>query len=118
LQYILEKKFSKRGIKVLTVHQKRPNIENEKGGITLSDVPIVLKDTLRSLRVKFAYTQEQAAELIGVSVPTLRGWEQDSSNISYQNIKKIEQVYGRSQNYIFFGSEVSFSELVRKKVVS
>jgi len=84
----------------------------------LSDIPLVLKDTLRSLRVKFGYTQGEAAELIGVSVPTLRGWEQDSSNISYQHIKKIEQVYNRSQNYIFFGDEVSFSELVRKKVVS
>lgn len=91
-------------------------MENKKGGMTLSDIPIVLKDTLRSLRVKFGYTQEQAAELIGVSVPTLRGWEQDSGNISYMNIKKIERVYGKSQDYIFFGNEVSFSELVRERV--
>lgn len=82
------------------------------------DVPLQYKDTLRSLRVKLGYTQEEAAELIGITVRTLRAWEKNSTKISYQKIKKIEQAYGVSQNRIFFGSEVSFSELMRKKLIS
>jgi len=76
-------------------------------------IPIDRKDTLRSLRVKLGLTQKQAAKLLGVGESTLRSWEKDSSNISYSNIKKIEEVYGVDSQYIFFGKESTFSELVR-----
>ncbi len=79
------------------------------------DVPIHLKNTLRSLRVKYRYTQEKAASLLGVSVPTLRDWEFDSTSIPYDIIKKLEQVYGTVDDYIFFGNEVAFSELLKNE---
>lgn len=79
----------------------------------MSDIPFNLKNTLRSLRVKFGYTQEEAAKLIGVSVPTLRCWEQDSGKMPYQVIKKVETVYKTPQDFIFFGNEVSFSEQIK-----
>lgn len=81
----------------------------------MSDIPIGFINTLRSLRVKFGYTQEEAAELIGVSVRTLRSWEQDSKTIPYMVVKKIEHVYRTPQDYIFFGNEVSFSEQLKNK---
>ncbi|MNW58183.1 helix-turn-helix protein [compost metagenome] len=81
----------------------------------MGDIPIIFINTLRSLRVKFGYTQEEAAQLIGVSVPTLRSWEQNSNTIPYMVIKKIESVYRTPQDYIFFGNEVSFREQLKNK---
>lgn len=81
-------------------------------------VPLHLKDTLRTLRIKYGYSQEEAAKLLGVTERTLRSWEKNSGNLSYQKIKKIERVYGVSQSRIFFGSEVSFSELFKRHNIS
>ena len=83
----------------------------------MNDVSIYLKNTLRSLRVKFGYTQEEAAHLLGVSVPTLRAWEVNSGGVSYRKILKIEEVYNISQDYIFFGNDISFSEHLRKSAL-
>ena len=80
------------------------------------DIPIQFKSTLRSLRVKFRYTQEGAASLFGVSVPTLREWEKDSTSMPYDKVKKAEEIYGISDDYIFLGNEVAFSELLRKQI--
>ncbi|RNC29780.1 MAG: HTH-type transcriptional regulator ImmR [Candidatus Dichloromethanomonas elyunquensis] len=81
----------------------------------IEKVPIYLKNTLRSLRIKFNYTQEKAASLLDISVPTLRNWERDSSNVPYHMIERFEKIYGTSQDYIFFGDEVAFSELIRSQ---
>lgn len=80
----------------------------------MREVPIHEKNTLRSLRIKHGYTQKEAGALLGVSANTVRSWERDSGRLSYCSIKKIEEVYCISQDYIFFGKEVAFSELVRK----
>lgn len=80
--------------------------------------PNLIQETLRSLRVKFGYTQEEAAELYGVTVKKLRVLEKDSSKATYPLIKKIESVYGVSQDQIFFGSEVTFSEHLRSRLIS
>ena len=82
----------------------------------MKEVSVYLKNTLRSLRIKFGYTQGEAAKLIGVSTPTLRAWEQNSGGVPYEKILKIEETYNTPQDYIFFGNEVSFSELIRKQV--
>lgn len=74
------------------------------------------RDTLRSLRVKFGYTQEEAAKLLEVSPMTLRSWEKNSENLPYSKIKKIEEVYSTKQDHIFFGSESAFSEILRNGV--
>ena len=84
----------------------------------MKDIPIHLKDTLRSLRIKFGYTQEEGAKLLGVTSKTLRAWEKNSEKVPYLTIKKIEKAYGVSQDYIFFGREDSFSELLRRKMIS
>lgn len=77
------------------------------------DVPVFRKDTLRSLRTKFRYTQGQAAKMLGISVPVLRAWEKDSACVSYGEVEKIEKVFNISRDYIFFGRELAFCEQIR-----
>ncbi|MEK4113259.1 helix-turn-helix transcriptional regulator [Paenibacillus sp. FSL M7-1414] len=84
----------------------------------MADVPLNLKNTLRSLRVKLGYTQAEAANLLGITPPTLRSWEKDSTAIKWTNVERIESVYHTPRDYIFFGEEVSFSERAKKTYVS
>jgi transcriptional regulator with XRE-family HTH domain len=81
----------------------------------VADVPVFMKNTLRSLRTKLGYSQKAAAKLLDISVTTLRSWERDSSKITYADIKRIENIYNISSDYIFFGKELAISELLRKK---
>lgn len=80
----------------------------------MGSVPVTLKNTLRSLRAKYRYSQEDAAARFGVSVPTLRAWEVDSSNLTYREMLKAQDIYNTPIDYIFFGSELAFSELLEK----
>jgi transcriptional regulator with XRE-family HTH domain len=82
----------------------------------IKEVSIQQRDTLRSLRIKFGYTQEEAATLVGVSVKTLRAWEKNSSNVPYQKMQTFERVYNTPHDFIFFGDEVAFSELMRERI--
>ena len=76
-------------------------------------IPNNLKFTLRSLRVRVGMKQEQAAELLGISVMTLRALERDSSKIDYSMILKIEEIYHIPQDYIFFGNNTAFSVILK-----
>lgn len=77
-------------------------------------VPDANKETLRSLRVKFGYTQQEAAKLLGVSLFTLRNWEKDSSDIPLNYAAKIADLYLTDMGKIYFGKEFTFSEQLRK----
>lgn len=76
------------------------------------EVPVIVKHTLKDLRVRAGFPQSIAAERLGVTEPTLRSWERDSSDISYSMIQKIVKLYGIPQDYIFFGSANAFSEKI------
>ena len=76
-------------------------------------IPNNLKFTLRSLRVRVGMKQEQAAELLGISVMTLRALERDSSKIDYSMILKIEEIYHIPQDYIFFFFYTTFSVILK-----
>jgi len=76
----------------------------------MADVDVRLKDTMRSLRIKFGYTQEESAKLLGVSAVTLRGWESESGKITFTCIKKIEKLYKTKQEYIFSNCAVDIPE--------
>ncbi|WP_040932027.1 helix-turn-helix domain-containing protein [Paenibacillus larvae] len=84
----------------------------------MSTIPLYQINTLRSLRTKYGYTQKEAAKLLGISEGTLRVWEKNSEGITYSKIKKIEEVYGTPQDYIFFGKESAFSEILEQKYIS
>ena len=75
---------------------------------------MIKKETLRSLRIKFGYTQNEAANMLKVSSTTLRSWEKNSENLPYQKIKRLEEIYRTSQDHIFFGSESAFSGILKK----
>jgi len=75
-------------------------------------VPNFLKFTLASLRVRKGLTQEEAASRLGMGRDALRGYEKDSSKLDYETIIKVEKIYNIPQDYIFFGSNTAFSDIL------
>lgn len=61
-----------------------------------------MKMTLKALRVNANYTQEVAAEKIGVSQKTLSNWENGTTFPDQRQIEKICEVYGVAYDYINF----------------
>lgn len=61
-----------------------------------------MKMTLKALRVNANYTQEVAAEKIGVSQKTLSNWENGTTFPDQRQIEKICEVYGVSYDCINF----------------
>lgn len=82
---------------------------------TQEKVPVYLKHTLRDLRVRKGLPQSDAAKMMGVTGPTLRKWEKDSSGLTMQQIWKISRIYSIPQEYIFFGSSKDFVEKLNEK---
>ena len=62
----------------------------------------VLQITLESARVNKKLTQEQAAELLGVAVGTLRNWENGVTYPNQPQIERICEVYELSYDNIIF----------------
>lgn len=78
-------------------------------------VPVYLKFTLSSLRVRQGMTQEEAALKLGIGRDTLRSYERDSSKVDYEMIEKLETLYHIPKDYIFFGSNTAFSVKLKKE---
>ena len=76
-------------------------------------VPLNVKHSIADLRVRAGLSQAQAASKFGISEPTLRKWENDSSILSYKDMIRISNIYNIPLDYIFFGPNNAFSE--RKK---
>lgn len=63
-----------------------------------------MKITLKAARINKKYSQEQAAELIGISVETLANYEKGNTYPDVPVLKKIEKVYDIDYDNInFFG---------------
>lgn len=73
-------------------------------------VPQYAKHTIKDLRVRANMSQATAAERLGISQPTLRKWEDDSSLISYKDMQRIADLYRIPLDYIFFGANNTFGE--------
>lgn len=58
--------------------------------------------TLKAARINVGYTQEQAAEKIGVSSDTISNWERGKCFPGVPMLKQIEKVYGVPYNDIIF----------------
>lgn len=67
----------------------------------MDTIPLYLKNTLRSLRIKYGYNQKEAAELLGISERTLGIWEKNSESISYNKIKKSKRCIVRRRTIFF-----------------
>lgn len=73
-------------------------------------VPQFAKHTIKDLRVRANMSQTTAAKRLGISEPTLRKWEDDSSRIAFKDMQRIADLYNIPLDYIFFGSNNTFSE--------
>ncbi|WP_225352435.1 helix-turn-helix transcriptional regulator [Lacticaseibacillus nasuensis] len=58
--------------------------------------------TLEAARRNAGYTQKEAAGILGVHYQTLAAWEQDSSNVPYAEMVKIQGLYHIPTEFIFF----------------
>lgn len=61
--------------------------------------------TLRSARVNAGLTQKEAAEMLGVDTKTLLTKEKDSSNLSFDLLEKMSDLYEIPINFFFLGVE-------------
>ena len=61
-----------------------------------------MKLTLKALRINKGYTQEKAAELIGISVETLGKYEKGITYPDIPILKKIEEIYDTKYDNINF----------------
>lgn len=75
-------------------------------------VPEYAKHTIKDLRVRANMSQSAAAKRLGISEPTLRKWEDDSSSLTYKDMQRIAELYQIPLDYIFFGSNNTFSEKI------
>jgi transcriptional regulator with XRE-family HTH domain len=58
-------------------------------------------DNLRKFREEAGLDRKQAAESIGVSVPTLGHWENNDNEPSFQHLEKISKIYNKNISDIF-----------------
>lgn len=77
-------------------------------------IPFEIKHSVLDLRVRAGLSQAQAAAKLGISEPTLRKWENDSSVLSYKDMLRISKLYGVPLDYIFFGPNNAFSEIAKQ----
>lgn len=61
-----------------------------------------VKLTLKALRINKGYTQEKAANLIGISVETLAKYEKGLTYPDIPMLRKIEEVYDTKYDNINF----------------
>lgn len=76
-------------------------------------VPIYLKMTLPALRVRMDMNQDEAAKELGITRDTLRRWEKNPSKIPYGFMEKFSELYCIPMDYIFFDSNIAFSDKVK-----
>lgn len=79
-------------------------------------VPNEVKHTIRDLRIRANMSQADAAKALGISEPTLRKWETDSSMLTFNNMQRIAELYGIPLDYIFFGPDNAFSEKQKARI--
>ncbi|EOS53052.1 helix-turn-helix transcriptional regulator [Lachnospiraceae bacterium MD335] len=64
-----------------------------------------LNERLHDLRKKAGYSQEQLAELLGISRQAISKWESGQGNPDIDNIIKLTKIYQVSADYILMGCE-------------
>jgi len=74
--------------------------------------------TLAALRERMRYSQEEAADKLGISTATLRKWEQDSSGVTARQMSQLEKLYCYPMDKTFYGDNIAFSEVLRSPEVA
>lgn len=76
---------------------------------------VIVSVTLEAARNNIGYSQQEAARLLGINLEYLIDLEQDSSNISSENICKISNLYKLPKDFIFFGNKNEYIRILRQK---
>ena len=76
----------------------------------MNKVPDEVKHSIKDLRVRAGFSQTEASKELGITEPTLRKWENDSSVLSFRQMNEIASLYHIPMEYIFFGPNNFFSE--------
>lgn len=89
-------------------------IENLQTEVVNMDIA----ERLQALRKKAGYSQEQVAEMLGLSRQAISKWESGQGKPEIDNIVKLTEIYNVSADYILLGTEkeVSVSVPVKKEL--
>ena len=63
------------------------------------------KHTIKDLRVRAGLSQYEASAKLGITPPTLRKWESDSSVLSLRKLEAIANLYQIPIEYIYIGPD-------------
>ena len=69
-----------------------------------------ISERLQQLRKKENYSQEQLAEMLGISRQAVSKWESKQGYPDINNIIKLTEIYNVSADYILLGKEADLSE--------
>lgn len=71
-------------------------------------MPVSCKNRIRFLRDKYKISQEQLAEILSVTQPTLSAYENEVRDIPTSSIIKLAEVFHVSIDYLLFRSDIAF----------
>ena len=64
-----------------------------------------IAERLQELRKQSGYSQEQVAEMLGLSRQAISKWESGQGKPEIDNIVKLTEIYNVSADYILLGTE-------------
>lgn len=77
-----------------------------------------ISERLQELRKKEGYSQEQVAEMLGLSRQAISKWESGQGKPEIDNIIKLTEIYHVSADYILLGTEKVPVPVPEKKELS
>lgn len=77
-----------------------------------------IAERLQELRKQAGYSQEQVAEIMGLSRQAISKWESGQGKPEIDNIVKLTEIYDVSADYILFGTEKVSVPVPEKKELS
>lgn len=60
------------------------------------------KFTLKELRARKNWSQQETAKKLGISVQTYNAWEKDISNVAVSKVQAVADLFGVKLGDIFF----------------
>lgn len=77
-----------------------------------------IAERLQELRKRSGYSQEQVAEMLGLSRQAVSKWESGQGKPEIDNIVKLTEIYNVSADYILLGTEKAAVTVSEKKELS
>ena len=74
-----------------------------------------MAERLQKLRRKAGYSQEQTAELLGISRQAVSKWESGQGKPDLDNLVRLTEIYNTSADYILLGTEKNMETPVPEK---